>query len=134
MTKRNQKATVWQGTKKYIWCRLTKNGAPFILTGATILYSLTDTTTDKIILMYDNAEEGGVIVIKWGTEPGALFSLVGIKYDPEDTKTLTPGDNYRHELSVTEDSGEFEVYMQGPVSVVETDTLKTPPVEVEPGP
>lgn len=129
MTKRNQKGTIWQGTKPYIWCRLTKNGLPLNLVGATICYTLTNTTMDELILFYDNKDRGGVIVIADGTAPGALYSLIGIQYDADDTETLTPGDNYRHEVRVVEAAGDSEIYMQGPVSVVESDTLKTPPEE-----
>ena len=53
MTKRNQKATVWQGTDAKIECHLTKNGAPLVLTEATLEYSLNNTTTDELVLLYD---------------------------------------------------------------------------------
>jgi hypothetical protein len=127
MTKRNQKATVWQGTTENIECHLTKNGAPLVLTAATLEYSLTNTNTDELILLYDNSHGGAVTVIDDGTTPGTRFSIAMVVYDPTDTTTLTPGDNYRHELRVTEHGGDSDIYMSGPVTIVESDTLKTPP-------
>jgi hypothetical protein len=127
MTKRNQKATVWQGTTENIECHLTKNGAPLILTAATIEYSLTNTSTDELILLYDNAPGGCITVYNDGTPPGSRFSIAVVVYDPDDTKDLIPGDNYRHELRVTEHGGDSDIYMMGPVSIVESDTLKTIP-------
>ena len=127
MTKRNQKATVWQGTDEKIECHLTKNGAPLILTAATLEYSLTNTTTDELVLLYNNDVGGAIVVTDDGATAGSRFGIAIIVYDPDDTKDLTPGDNYRHELRVTEHDEDSEVYMAGPVTVVESDTLKTIP-------
>jgi hypothetical protein len=131
MTKRNQKATVWQGTDAKIECHLTKNGAPLVLTGATLEYSLTNTTTDELVLLYDNSVGGGsagsITVTDEGTTPGCRFSIAVVVYDPDDTSSIPPGDNYRHELRVAEHLGDTDVYMSGPVTIVESDTLKTPP-------
>jgi hypothetical protein len=109
-------------------CKLTKNAAPLILTDADIQYSLTNTLTDELITMLDNSGiDTGVTIIADGTATGSRYSVIEIAYTVDQTKGLTPGDNYRHELRVTEVDDQTDIYMAGPVSVVESDTLKTPP-------
>lgn len=127
MTRTNQNTTLWQGIKKVIKVHLTKQGAALVLTDATIEYALTDTTTDKRILKLDNGDDGGIAVVSDGTAPGAKYSVIWITIAADATEDLT-GENYRHQLQITESGGATaDMYMTGQVTIKESDILKTVP-------
>lgn len=114
MTKANQDFEMVAGESKTIIASVTdKDGLPYGLTGATIIWELQrDIAQSTGADLVKSTANGGIVIAD------SLGGIFKINLDPADTETLSG--HYIHEARITETGGKVSTVFTGRVTVQKT--------------